>query len=66
MKLTLVPNTRVRLGLVFPKEEEDTSVTATWESNPQDGWMSLQLTLRYWQSCYMEEQGPGGKEGERS
>lgn len=66
LKLTLVPNTRVRLGLVCPKEEEDTSVIATWESNPQDGWTSLQLSLRYWQSCYIEEQGPGGKEGERN
>lgn len=66
LKLTLVTNTRVRLGLVFPKEEEDTSVIETWESNPLEGWMSLQLSLRYWQSCYMEEQGPGGKEGERN
>lgn len=66
LKLTLVPNTRVRLELVCPKEEEDTSVIATWESNPQDGWTSLQLSLRYWQSCYMEEQGPRGKEGERN
>lgn len=65
LKLALVPNTRVRRGLVCPKEEEDTSVILTWESNPQDDWTSLQLSLRCWQSCYMEEQGPREKEGER-